>query len=230
MRMGERNRPLRRSNHLGHASTPRARTVGRRGNPKNVAALSRAAMRLTLLRCGQISRACWHQRKKSRARGYTVYPYSMSGNVHRHRVSTAGRARSRVYLDTDRAELPVRLRGGAIGFYRWGARRATYYVSDNVPGWGAKFPETEWVSLEEIRAGKWAWLEPRPVRILAARFLQVDSWGVSRHEFIQGLLAHITPHHYRVYVVTVPLPAEHAAEQWQWPRIVLPSGGRPTRM
>lgn len=64
------------------------------------------------------------------------------------------------------------------------------------------------------------------MRILAARFLQVDRWSVPRWfalkagEFIQGLLASISPHHRRVYVVTVPLPAEHAGERWEWPRIM----------
>jgi hypothetical protein len=38
-------------------------------------------------------------------------------------------------------------------------------------------------------------------------------------EFIQGLLATIA-HHWRVYVVTVPLPAEHEGEAWQWPRLI----------
>ena len=47
-----------------------------------------------------------------------------------------------------------------------------------------KFPEDGWAPLEALKAG----------------------------EFIQGLLAHITPHHTRVYVVTVPTLDEHAAE------------------
>jgi hypothetical protein len=91
---------------------------------------------------------------------------------------------------------------------------------------GAKFPETGWAPLEEIRAGKWNWLEPRPVRIFTARFLQVNSWQMPCYfplkpgEFIQGLRTHIPPHHYCLYVVTVPLPAEHVAGRWQWPRIV----------
>ena len=90
---------------------------------------------------------------------------------------------------------------------------------------GAKFPETGWAPLEEIRAGKWARLEPRPVRIFAARFLQVNSWQVPCYfalqpgEFIQGLLAHISPRK-RVYVVTVPAPAGHAGEWAEWPRVV----------
>ena len=121
--------------------------------------------------------------------------------------------------------MPIRQRGGVIALYRWGARGSTYFAADNLTGWSARFPEGGWASLEEIRAGKWAWLEPRPVRILAARFIRVNSWQVPCYfslqlgEFIQGLLASIT-HHKRVYVATVPAPAEHA-EQWaEWPKIV----------
>ncbi|MES2561278.1 MAG: hypothetical protein V4637_00975 [Pseudomonadota bacterium] len=50
---------------------------------------------------------------------------------------------------------------------------------------------------------------------MASRFMQVDAWSVPHYfalkpgEFLQGLLASIGRHK-RVYVVTVPLPAEHA--------------------
>ena len=118
--------------------------------------------------------------------------------------------RHAVYFDSPEPDLPVRVRGGAIGWYRWGARKAAYYLTGNVAGWGAKFPETGWAPLEEIRAGKWACLEPKPVRVIASRFLLVDRWSVPHYhslepgQFIQGLLAFISPHHWRVYVVTVP--------------------------
>ena len=137
-----------------------------------------------------------------------------------------GGERRAVYFDSRAPKLPVRLRGGAIAFYGWGARSTAFYEAGNVAGWGAKFPETGYAPLEDIRAGKWEWLEPRPVRIFAARFIQVNSWQVPCYfalkagEFIQGLLAHIEPHHTRVYVVTVPLPVEHAQEEWEWPRII----------
>lgn len=130
-----------------------------------------------------------------------------------------------VYYDSPAPDLPVRLPGGVIGSYRWGARSPKFYEGGNVAGWGAKFPETGYAPLDEIRADKWAWLEPRPVRIFAARFIQVNAWSVPCYfalnvgEFIQGLLASIS-HHRRVYVVTVPSPPEHAHERWHWPRII----------
>jgi len=133
--------------------------------------------------------------------------------------------RKLVLFDSQSPELPIRCRDGGIAFYRWGTRGATHYAADNTPGWTIKFPEGGWAPLEQIRSGAWDKFEPRSVRIVVARFLQVDSWAVPRYfplkpgEFIQGLLATLS-HDSRVYVVTVPLPGEYADEQWQWPRIV----------
>jgi hypothetical protein len=137
-----------------------------------------------------------------------------------------GGERKTSYFSTPNAELPVVHRGGAISFYRWGALGAAYIARDNIAGWGAKFPETGWALLEEIRAGKWTWLEPKAVRILCSRFVRVDAWQVPRYfelkprQFIQGLLAHINPYHKRVYVVTVPAPPSYAHGWPDWPRIV----------
>ena len=89
--------------------------------------------------------------------------------------------RKAAYFESEEAELAVLQRGGAMRFYPWGARRSTYYVAGNTPGWGAKFPETGWAPLEDIRAGRWARFEPRSVRIVASRFVQVDSWKVPRY-------------------------------------------------
>jgi hypothetical protein len=71
-------------------------------------------------------------------------------------------------------------------------RRASFYATDNVAGSGATSPETGWAPLEGIRAGDWEWLEPRPVRIFDARFIQVNSCEVPCYylakpgEFIQA--------------------------------------------
>lgn len=133
--------------------------------------------------------------------------------------------RKLVGFDSVRPELAIRRKAGAIAFYRWGTRGPTYYAEDNTPGWAIKFPVGGWAPLDQIRAGEWQRFEPRPVRILVARFLQVDVWQVPRYfalgpgEFVQGLLATLS-NDTRVYVVTVPAPAEYADQDWYWPRIL----------
>jgi hypothetical protein len=130
-----------------------------------------------------------------------------------------------VYYDTRSPDLPVLMRGGAIRFYRWSARRACYFADDNIGG-AKRFQEDNCASLEDIHAKKWASYEPRPVRILASRFIQLDPFTIGpvyfplkRGEFIQGLLASIRDN-LRVYVVTVPAPAQYADRWPEWPRIV----------
>ena len=113
---------------------------------------------------------------------------------------------------------------GGIRFYRWGARRPCYYADDNIGG-AKRFPEESGARLADIQAKKWQSYEPRPVPILASRFIQLDRmigpvyFALKAGEFIQGLLASIGSHE-RVYVVTVPPPAEHADRWPEWPRIV----------
>jgi hypothetical protein len=121
--------------------------------------------------------------------------------------------------------LPVRKRDGSIVFYKWGVLGEAYFADDNLPGWGLKFPQTGWAPLASIKAGEWQKFEPRPVRIFASRFVCFDpTWETDRYfplkqgEFVQGLLARIN-HSARVYVVTLPPPAEYAEFQ-RWPRVV----------
>ena len=110
-----------------------------------------------------------------------------------------------------------------------------YVTLDNAPGWGAKFPQTGWAPLEDVRAQKWARVEPRPVKIIASRFMITDKWSVERwfdlrpRQFIQGLLATLGADK-RVYVVTVPVPGRYGddvAERTVWPRIVTARGSAP---
>src|SRR6478736_6814449 len=68
-------------------------------------------------------------------------------------------------LDRDVMRLPL---------YRWGARSAQYFNSDDFGGYAAKFPETCCAALADIRAGKWTAYAPRPVRIVASRVIQLD--------------------------------------------------------
>ena len=129
------------------------------------------------------------------------------------------------YSDT-KAELPVRLRGGRIKLFPWGSASDLHHTGNTRLG---KFPEGSHASLQSIRANAWMRFEPDPVRIVASRFLMVDRWQVPRFvalevgEFIHGLVAHIQ-HYERLYVVTVPTPAEHTEDfpgaYPGWPRIV----------
>jgi hypothetical protein len=134
--------------------------------------------------------------------------------------------RVRVWFDAVEPDLPVRLRGGGITFVRWGARRACYFAEDNIGGHVKKLSGRELRPARDIRAGKWASYEPKPVRILASRIIQINPdtlgpafFALNQGEYIQGLLASIS-HHKRVYVVTVPAPAEYADRWPEWPRIV----------
>jgi hypothetical protein len=130
-----------------------------------------------------------------------------------------------VYFDTAQPELPVRKRSGAIEFITWGARRDRYLSDDNTPGYLLKFPIGGRATHESVLAGAWERFEPRPVRIVASRFVVADRrlgpmfFSLQRGEFIQGLLAQ-TGAQRRVYIVTVDAPAEHQARCSEWPRIV----------
>ncbi len=125
------------------------------------------------------------------------------------------------------------MRGGAIRFYRWGARSAQYFSPDNLGGYAAKFPETCCAALADVRAGKWTAYGPRPVRIIASRIIQIDRmigpvyFQLKAGEFIQGFLASIGSHE-RVYVVTVPAWAEYVDRWPEWPRAHLLDIGPPS--
>jgi hypothetical protein len=73
------------------------------------------------------------------------------------------------------------------------------------PGTPRNFPEESCARLSNIRANKWASYEPRPVRILASRFIQLDPmigpvyFPLKRGDFIKDLFASISDN-YRVYI------------------------------
>ena len=129
-----------------------------------------------------------------------------------------------VYFVVQGAELPIRRRSGAVEFVRWGARGDRYLSDDNTPGYLLKFPVGGWASRESIASGSWQKFEPRPVRIVASRFVFDDArlgphyFALTRGEYIQGLLA-ASGTHTRVYVVTVAPPARHASLA-MWPRVL----------
>ena len=125
------------------------------------------------------------------------------------------------------AELPIRLRGGTIKLYQWGARAPHWMASHPTRA----FPETGWARLVDIKSGVWAPYRPMPVRIPATRFRKIDAeqrahWhDLKPGEYIQGLLAELGTQN-RVYVVTVDPP--DGSKTWSdWPRVV--SGARRAR-
>ena len=129
-----------------------------------------------------------------------------------------------VYFDVQGAELPIRRKSGAVEFVRWGARGERYLADDNTPGYLLKFPVGGWASRDSIGSGAWQKFEPRPVRILASRFVFDHAltgprfFALERGEYIQGLLA-ASGTHRRVYVVTVSPPAQHR-DFPTWPRVI----------
>jgi hypothetical protein len=91
-----------------------------------------------------------------------------------------------------------------------------------------KFPADNWVELATLREGTWWRYKPRPVKIAAIAFgvhvpagdVALDRWiGLKPGQYIQGALATVFAEQ-RVYVVTVPPPAEYAGVRPCWPRIV----------
>jgi hypothetical protein len=78
---------------------------------------------------------------------------------------------------------------------------------------------------ESVLSGAWERFEPRPVRVVASRFMLADAqlgpifFSLRRGEFIQGLLAQ-TGAQRRLYIVTVDAPPEQRERWREWPRIV----------
>jgi hypothetical protein len=90
------------------------------------------------------------------------------------------------------------------------------------------------VSLEDIKRGAWADLEPKAVRIPADRFAVFrtmnevtidDAFELRQGEYLQGAMLQKGTET-AVYVVTVP-PPPHLGVLTPWPRIVNSSGRRP---
>ena len=104
----------------------------------------------------------------------------------------------KIYFPQPGASLPVRLRDGNVTWIAWGRRK------DEAIG---KFPNGGWARLNSIKSGKWKPWHPRPVLIVANRFMEKDQNNESHwipldtSMVIQGLLAERN-NELRVYVVT----------------------------
>jgi hypothetical protein len=129
-------------------------------------------------------------------------------------VKTGGKIQ-RIYFPSPKAALPVRLKTGEVAWRPWGRRESE----------PAPLPQGGWARLESIKNGKWERYAPRAVLIPVQRFMEKDRAGrshwfdVPADAMIQGLLA-VSGAEERVYVVTVAVPAEHAAIHDRWPRLV----------
>ena len=102
--------------------------------------------------------------------------------------------------------LPVLRRGGGISFYRSGRAAGVLLRRQQHRRCRGGLPEDHCARLEDIHGKKMGDYDRRPVRILASRFIQLESddrtmlFPLKRGAFIQGLLASIRDNH-RVYIM-----------------------------
>ncbi len=121
----------------------------------------------------------------------------------------------RVFFPNPYARLPVAMRDGNVSLLPWGRRKDQ---QGNLPLGG-------WARLESIDAGKWDYLQPRPVKIVIDAFMEKDhnknsNWfNMESGTFIQGLYAS-RGDEARIYVVTVEPDLLKRQIHDRWPRIV----------
>ena len=129
-----------------------------------------------------------------------------------------------LWKDSD-VRLPVLMRDGSVSWLPWGERHGTQ----------SPFFQGPCARLESIKAGKWARLSPRPVKIPMQRYMERDiraaPYWVKAGEgcVLQGLLA-TWGDEQRVYVVTVETPPEFLHVQPRWPRVMFIGCGVPARI
>lgn len=127
--------------------------------------------------------------------------------------------------DAFKSRLPVLLRGGAVLMIPWGAQGKTFHGSRRETQ--VIWPDEPCVPLATIKAGAWADLAPRPVRLPVTRFfvfrrldsVTLDHWvTLGPGETLQGALLSCASER-AAYVVTVDPPA-HLTVLSPWPRIL----------
>jgi hypothetical protein len=132
--------------------------------------------------------------------------------------------------DTQASALPIQVRGGALMLVPWGARGQSAHGPRSAP---TQWPPQPWIELAAIKRKALADCDPRPIRILAVRFMvfrkvdavTLDHWVTLRDgEWLQGALVRWGPE-MAVYVVTVD-PPEGLDVLSPWPRVVK-TGSRP---
>ena len=112
------------------------------------------------------------------------------------------------------AKLPVLLKAGGVIWLPWGRRQLQK----------GQLPLGGWARLESIMEGKWDEYFPKPVKIPAQGFVEVDFEGRSQYfklvksQSVQGLLARVDQE-LRVYIVTIT-PERSDAAFARWPKII----------
>lgn len=110
-----------------------------------------------------------------------------------HRITDRGGQQELHFMFTDPVvELPV-LSGGEIQILEWGNRGNK----------GSKLPRTGWCKNESLEAGKWRWLRPEPVEILADFGLEKGVW-FQITEGMRGVVVEDEAGRPHVYMMTQP--------------------------
>src|SRR4051812_22803227 len=94
----------------------------------------------------------------------------------------------------DGSALPVRLRNGSFLLVRWGAQGRRFDSMKRAEQ--IRWPDGAWLGLQDIKGGMLAYGGPRPVRIVAKRFMvtvglegggELDRWfDLKPGQFLQG--------------------------------------------
>jgi hypothetical protein len=112
------------------------------------------------------------------------------------------------------AKLPVLLKVGGVMWLPWGRHQLQK----------GQLPLGGWARLNSIVEGKWDSFFPKPVKIPAQGFTEVDFEGQSHYfklvkgQAVQGLLARVDQE-LRVYIVTIT-PERSDAVFARWPKII----------
>lgn len=113
------------------------------------------------------------------------------------------------------ARLPVRLKTGGVIWLNWGRRLIQK----------GQLPLGGWARMESIMSGQWDPFFPKPVKIPAQGFVEVNFEGYPQYfklvkgQSVQGLLAR-HDQELRVYIVTLT-PERSDAAFPRWPKIIV---------
>ena len=122
------------------------------------------------------------------------------------------------------SKIPVLYRSGEVHLYEWGCEGRNTIKQPSM-GPLKEWPQGCCATLESIKSGEWDYFRPRSCKVPATAFAIKDRAGVTRWfdvasgGYLQGVYA--SPwYEPKVYLVSVPAPAEMAQFADRWPRIV----------